>query len=74
MKIATLALLAAFAQAQEAESPPSITYGSMRESKAWIKTPAGTSVAVDDGITWKGVTVYLSLTQDLVAVDSKTGA
>lgn len=74
MKIMILALLAAFAPAQEVENPPSIMYGSKRESKAWIKTPAGTSVAIDDGITWKGVTVYLSLTQDLVAVESKTGA
>jgi hypothetical protein len=58
--------------AQETEKPPSITYGSTRESKAWIKTPDGTSVAVDQGITWKGVTVYLSLTAELVAVDDKT--
>ncbi len=70
MKIMTAALLAVFALAQE--SPPSITYGSTRESKAWIKLPDGVSVAVDEGITWKGVTVYLSLTDELVAVDEKT--
>lgn len=65
--------LAAAPQAQEAEKkPPSITYGSRRESKAWVKKPDGVSVAVDDGITWKGVTVYLSLTGDLVAVDEKS--
>jgi hypothetical protein len=71
MKI-ILALLAVLTPIQEPESPPSITYGSKRESKSWIKLPNGTSVAVDDGITWKGVTVYLSLTQDLVAVDEKS--
>jgi hypothetical protein len=34
--------------------------------------PDGTSVAVDEGITWKGVTIYLSLTDELIAVDEKT--
>ncbi|HEU4338603.1 MAG TPA: hypothetical protein VFS19_00925, partial [Planctomycetota bacterium] len=68
MKSMTAAALAAFAlavtpQSQEAgKSPPSITYGASRESKSWIKTPDGTSVAVDEGISWKGVTIYLSLT------------
>jgi hypothetical protein len=72
MKIAVL-LLVLLAPIQEPTSrPPSITYGSTRESKAWITKPDGTAVAVDDGITWKGVTVYLSLTGDLIAIDDKT--
>lgn len=66
------AILAAVLMLQAQEQPPSITYGSSRESKAWIRKPDGVSVAVDDGITWKGVTVYLSLTDDLVAVDAAT--
>jgi hypothetical protein len=68
-------ILLGASQPQETEKkPPSITYPSTRESKAWIKLPDGVSVAVDDGITWKGVTVYLSLTGELVAVDEKSKA
>jgi hypothetical protein len=54
------------------DSRPSISYGGSRTSSRWIETSKG-SVAVDEGVAWKGVKVYLSLTWDLVAVDEATG-
>jgi hypothetical protein len=54
------------------ETLPSRSYGPTRSSKAWVETSRG-RVAVDDGIVWKGVKVYLSLTWDLVATDDATG-
>ena len=53
------------------ESRPSISYGSTRESKSWIETPKG-NVAVDEGVAFQGVKVYLSLMWDLIATDEKT--
>ena len=53
--------------------PPSIEYGGTRESSHWVETPGGIGVAVDQGVEWEGVKVYLSLTGDLVAVDAATG-
>ncbi|MFO0814515.1 MAG: hypothetical protein U0796_14940 [Gemmatales bacterium] len=52
------------------EGPPRITYGATRESKAWVTTTQGRQVAVDDGITWQGRKVYLTLTFDLLVVDT----
>jgi hypothetical protein len=66
MNIVSLLLLAL-------QDPPSITYGGTRTSKAWIQTPGGMSVAVDEGVEWQGVKVYLSLTSELIGVDPKTG-
>jgi hypothetical protein len=60
------------AQAFAQESRPSISYGGTRESKTWIETPRG-NVAVDEGVAFQGVKVYLSLMWDLVATDEKTG-
>ena len=71
MKIVALLVLIALIQ-DPTSRPPSITYGSTRESKAWITMPDGVAAAVDDGISWKGVTVYLSLSNDLIAVDDAT--
>jgi hypothetical protein len=62
--------LAALAFAQDA--PPSLTYGSSRSSESWVDTAKG-RVAVDRGVAWKGVKVWLSLTWDLVATDEATG-
>jgi hypothetical protein len=58
-------------QAADEPKPPSITYGGNRSSSTWVDTPKG-RVAVDEGIEWQGIKVYLSLTWDLVAVDVKT--
>lgn len=59
--------------AGDADQPPSLVYGSPRSSKAWIEKPKGGGrVAIDDGVTWKGVRVHLSLLWDLVGIDAKT--
>ncbi len=55
------------------KEPPSIDYGSSRSSSAWIDMPNGVRVAVDEGVEWQGVKVYISLTHHLVAVDAKSG-
>lgn len=60
-------------RAQDEASPPSITYVGSRTSSAWIETPSGAQVAVDRGVEWKGVKVYLSLTWELVGVDIESG-
>lgn len=65
-------VLAVCASASDDNTPPSISYGGQRQSKTWVETPKG-QVAVDDGIEWEGVRVYLSLTWDLVVVDAKNG-
>jgi hypothetical protein len=52
--------------------PPSITYGSTRESKEWITNNQGMQVAVDEGVSWHGRKAYLSLTFDLIVVDEAT--
>jgi hypothetical protein len=67
-----VALLVVASECVAQESRPSISYGSTRESKSWIETPHG-NVAVDEGVAFQGVKVYLSLTWDLVATDEKTG-
>jgi hypothetical protein len=54
------------------ESRPSVSYGPSRTSTGFIDTPIG-RVAVDQGVSWQGVKVYLSLTWELVAVDETTG-
>ena len=54
------------------EAPPQIRYRGSRTSSGWIALPSGSRVAVDRGVTWQGVTVYLSLTNDLVGVDAAT--
>lgn len=69
----------AFAQQQSAvvsrqvveSKPPSITYPRSRRSTSWVTMPRGVRVAVDKGVEWKGVKVYLSLTWNLVAVDKQ---
>lgn len=65
-------LLVFAAECLAQESRPSISYGSTRESKSWIETPKG-NVAVDEGVAFQGVKVYLSLMWDLIATDEKTG-
>ena len=70
--IVVLVIVAGLGQTEENREPPSIEYGGSRESSTWVETPVG-RVAVDKGVEWQGVKVYLSLTFDLVAVDVKTG-
>ena len=67
-----LVIMAGLVGAEENRDPPSIEYGGNRESSTWVETPIG-KVAVDKGVEWQGIKVYLSLTFDLVAVDVKTG-
>jgi hypothetical protein len=69
--VVLVALSSGRAPAQEA--PPSLVYGDSRTSSGWIDTPKG-RVAVDEGVAWKGVKVYLTLTWDLVGTDAGTGA
>jgi hypothetical protein len=57
--------------AADEKKPPSINYPASRSSSTWVETPTG-QVAVDEGIEWQGIKLYLSLTWDLVAVDVKT--
>lgn len=54
------------------ETPPSIEYPNVRKSTVGIDA-GGINVAVDKGIEWQGVKVYLSLTFDLLGVDSQSG-
>jgi hypothetical protein len=68
LTLLTASLLAASA---DEKKPPSITYPANRSSKAWIETPTG-AYAVDEGIEWQGIKVYLGLTWQLIAVDAKT--
>jgi len=69
--VCSIALSSSLAFSADEKKPPSITYSGQRSSKTWVETPTG-SVAVDDGIEWEGIKVYLSLTWNLVAVDAKT--
>jgi hypothetical protein len=74
LKLILVLVPVALAGAQtDQPEPPQIRYGPSRESTGWVAMPGGTQVAVDRGIQWQGVTLYLSLTDDLVAVDSTTG-
>ena len=52
--------------------PPSIAYSGSRTSAGSIETPNGV-VFIDEGVAWKGVKVYLSLTWDVVAADEASG-
>ena len=54
----------------EDDELPSITYGSSRSSSTWVETD-GVRVAVDDGIEYNDCKYYISLTFDLIAVDSE---
>lgn len=67
-----VALICLIAPALADERPPSIEYGGTRESSRWIELPGHGGVAVDRGVAWKGVKVYLSFTWELVAVDAAT--
>jgi hypothetical protein len=67
-----LAIVAANVASFAQDTPPSITYGGSRTSKSRIELPKG-QVAVDDGVAWQGVKVWLSLTWDLIATDEATG-
>jgi hypothetical protein len=69
--LSILLAIGAAPAALTAQDPPIVRYGPTRESKAWIDTTQG-RMAVDEGAEWQGVKVYLSLTWDLVAVDSAT--
>ncbi len=55
------------------KEPPSIEYAGSRSSSAWVALPNGTRVAVDEGVEWQGIKVYLALTHSLVAVDVESG-
>jgi hypothetical protein len=48
---------------------PYIRYGSERSSSRWITTPKNAQCAVDQGITWKGRSYYISLTGGLLVVE-----
>lgn len=61
------------AQEPQRTGPPSVRYGSPRTSERWLEV-GGVRHAVDQGATWRGVTVYLSLTHEMIAVDAKSGA
>ena len=50
---------------------PSIRYGNSRQSRRWVETATG-RVAVDEGIAYDGIEVYMALTWHLVAVDAAT--
>jgi hypothetical protein len=54
------------------DAPPSLRYGPSRTSKDWVETSRGKE-AVDDGVEWKGVKVYLSLMWNLIATDAASG-
>jgi len=52
---------------------PSHTYPGSRSSTDWVSMPNGIRVAVDEGISYRGTTIYLSLTHHLVGVNDETG-
>ena len=54
------------------DAPPSIEYPSSRSSTSNIDA-GGVKLAVDQGIEWKGVKVYLSLTFELLGIDAASG-
>jgi len=56
---------------QEPGQPPKIIYGPSRESTGWVEARGGQS-AIDEGIEWQGKKAYLTLTFDVVVVDTKT--
>ena len=56
-----------------AEAPPLVSYEGSRRSTSWVTLPNGARAAVDRGITWRGVTAYVTLTYDLVGVDAESG-
>ncbi len=68
-----LVLLCAASGSIRADEPPTLRYPAHRASARWIELPTGVSVAVDQGVTWQRVTVYLSLTNELVATDAASG-
>jgi hypothetical protein len=68
--LVVLCVVGSLARAQE--PPPSIKYGGDRSSKTWLETKHG-KVAVDEGVAWQGVKVYLSLMWDLIGTDEATG-
>src|SRR5262245_60404901 len=70
VSVIVMVVLAAASAAQDTR--PSISYGGTRQSKAWIEV-GKVSHAVDEGVAWKGVKVYLSLTWNLIGVDEATG-
>lgn len=72
--VAALAIVPARAEDEAAQAPPLLQIQGSRTSTAWVTVPGGARVAVDQGVTWQGVTVYLSLTWDLVGVDATSGA
>jgi hypothetical protein len=53
--------------------PPSVTCEGSREFREWVALPDGSKVAVDRGVEWEGVKVYLSLLENLVAIDGASG-
>jgi len=55
-----------------ADAFPSLTYGKSRASTGWVELQNGSRVAIDQGLEWDGIKVYLSLTWDLVAIDAAT--
>lgn len=57
----------------DAEELPSRTIPASRTSTAWVTIPGGAQVAVDEGLSFRGTTVHLSLTDQLLAVDEKSG-
>lgn len=56
-----------------AETPPLVSYEGSRRSTSWVTLPSGARAAVDRGVTWRGVTAYITLTYDLVGVDAESG-
>jgi hypothetical protein len=57
---------------QDPGKSPQIVYPLSRSSAKFVDTPHGFQVAVDEGVEWQGKCAYLSLTFDLVVVDTKT--
>jgi hypothetical protein len=70
MRAVCILAFAVIAMAMFGEEPPSIEYPNSRSSTGNIVI-GNLSVAIDKGVEWQGVKVYLSLTNDLVVVDAK---
>lgn len=65
---ACLVLTLGLAALAGAEDLPSVTYGAVRSSQRWVGTETSAQVAIDQGITFQGVSYYVSLTSDLLAL------
>src|SRR5262245_48746113 len=70
--VSVLVLVLATSASIAQDSRPSISYAGTRKSTGSIES-GNVLHAVDEGVAWKGVKVYLSLTWQLIAVDEASG-